>query len=71
MTSHVEQQVQARIAEARNKRQQRRQQRAELDAARIPGLAARHDAKMRRWATEDDDQGSPGVDGDADGGDAA
>lgn len=70
MTSHVEQQVQARIAAARNKRQQWRQQRAELDAARIPGLAARHDAKMRRWAAEVDDQGSPGVDG-GDGGEAA
>ncbi|WP_319054099.1 hypothetical protein [Streptomyces europaeiscabiei] len=54
MTSHVDNAVAARIAAAREKRQQRRQQRAELDAARIPGLAARHDAKMRRWAQEED-----------------
>lgn len=70
MTSYVEQQVQARIAAAKNKRQQRRQQRAELDAARIPGLAARHDAKMRRWATEEDEPGFPGVAEEPDGGDA-
>ena len=55
MTSHVDQQVAAQIAAAKNKRQQRRQQRAELDAARIPGLAARHNAKMRRWRQEDED----------------
>ena len=61
MTSHVDEQVAARIAAAKNKRQQRRQQRAELDAARIPGLAARHNAKLRRWAAEDDEQGFTGI----------
>lgn len=70
MTSHVDEAVAARIAAARDKRQQRRQQRAEFDAARIPGLAARHDAKMRRWATEDDEPGFPGIAGEPDGGDA-
>lgn len=69
MTSYVEEQVQARIAAARNKRQLRRQQRAELDAARIPGLAARHDAKMRRWAAEEGGEpGFPGITEEAGGG---
>jgi hypothetical protein len=57
VTSHVDEQVAARIAAAKNKRQQR----AELDAARIPGLAARHNAKMRRWALEGDEPGFPGI----------
>ncbi|MFK0178574.1 hypothetical protein ACIQVR_21635 [Streptomyces xanthochromogenes] len=48
--SHVEQRVQARIAAAKQKREARRQQRAELAAARERGLEARHAAKMRRWA---------------------
>ena len=53
MTSHVETQIQARIAEAKARRARRRQQRAELDEARAPGLQARHAAKMRRWADEE------------------
>lgn len=48
MTSHVEQQVADRIAEARAKRQQQAQQRAELDDARQAGLAARKTAKLKR-----------------------
>ncbi|HET9383107.1 MAG TPA: hypothetical protein VFP69_20075 [Streptomyces sp.] len=48
MTSHIDAQVQAAIAAVRNKRQQRRQQRAELDASRQAGLAARKAAKLRR-----------------------
>lgn len=53
MTSHVEQQIQARIAAAKRKRALRRKQRQELDANRTYGLDARHAAKMRRWAEED------------------
>ncbi|MFH8799686.1 hypothetical protein ACH4F6_08840 [Streptomyces sp. NPDC017936] len=53
MTSHVDQQVQARIAAAAQKRARRRQRRAELDEARQHGLQARHSAKMRRWADEE------------------
>lgn len=52
VVSHVDQQVQARIAAARAKRDSRRQQRAELDEARTFGLQARMAAKMRRWAEE-------------------
>ncbi|MFD7996284.1 hypothetical protein [Streptomyces mexicanus] len=52
-TSHVDEQVQARIAAARLKREQRQQRRAELDENRAHGLQARHLAKMRRWADED------------------
>lgn len=61
--NYVEEQVQAAIAAAKAKRQQRRQQRAELDEQRVPGLAARHSAKMRRWALEEDDRGFGGDDG--------
>ncbi|WP_167534599.1 hypothetical protein [Streptomyces tendae] len=53
--SHVEITVRARIAAARLKRSKRRQQRAELDENRQHGLEARHTAKMRRWAEEDDE----------------
>ncbi|GAA2441516.1 hypothetical protein [Streptomyces glaucus] len=49
MTSHVDEQIQARITAAKNKRQQR----AELDENRAHGLTARHLAKMARWETED------------------
>lgn len=52
VVSHVDQQVQARIAAARLKRGTRRQQRAELEEAREYGLQARHATKMRRWAEE-------------------
>lgn len=64
MTSHVERQIAARIAAARQKRAQRRRQRAELDEARELGLEARHTVKMRRWAEEDDDPNLPGIPGD-------
>lgn len=47
VVSHVEQQVQARIAAARARRDTRRQQRDELDEARLHGLRARHTAKLR------------------------
>ncbi|MBZ6086589.1 hypothetical protein KVH15_37095 [Streptomyces olivaceus] len=49
-TSHVEQQVQARIQAARVKIQGARQQRDELGAARRRGLAARHANKLWRQA---------------------
>ncbi|MEV6662759.1 hypothetical protein [Streptomyces nigra] len=55
MTSHVDEQIAARIAAARLKRSKRRQQRAELDENRRHGLQARHTAKMRRWAAEEDE----------------
>lgn len=48
MTSHVDEQVAARIAAATNKRQQQRRQRAELDANRQAGLAARKTTKLKR-----------------------
>lgn len=53
VVSHVDEQVQARIAAARVKREARRRQRAELDEARSYGLNNRHAAKMRRWQQED------------------
>lgn len=49
-TSHVEQQVQARIQAARVKIQAARQRRDELSAARRRGLAARHANKLWRQA---------------------
>jgi len=50
--SDVNDSVQARIAEVQRRREKRRQRRAELDAARVHGLTARHAAKMRRWTDE-------------------
>ncbi|MGV9275973.1 hypothetical protein [Streptomyces griseosporeus] len=50
MTSHVEQQVQARIAAARAKADADRQRRQELADARQRGLAARHAQKLRNQA---------------------
>ncbi|MFE7108371.1 hypothetical protein ACFU98_47345 [Streptomyces sp. NPDC057575] len=52
MSSHVEEQVQARIAEARRKDEQKKRRRAELAERRRYGLQARHAAKMRRWSQE-------------------
>lgn len=54
MTSHVEQQVQARIAAARRRTEDMRRQRAELAAARQRGLAQRHAAKLRHLRGADD-----------------
>lgn len=53
MTSHVEEAVQARIAAAKLKDEQRKRRRQELAERRKYGLQARHAAKMRRWARED------------------
>ncbi|WP_205522910.1 hypothetical protein [Streptomyces sp. RLB3-6] len=54
MTSHVEQQVAARIAAARLKAEERRRQRVEFLERRRYGLEARHAAKLRRWDKEGD-----------------
>ncbi|MGW6258624.1 hypothetical protein [Streptomyces sp. NPDC055085] len=48
--SHVEQQVQARIAAARVKIQAAKERRDDLAAARRRGLAHRHAAKLRNLA---------------------
>ena len=48
MTSHVESQVQARIAAARAKTQQQREERAEFARPRAAGLVARKRAKLAR-----------------------
>jgi hypothetical protein len=50
VTSHVEEQIAARIAAAKRKVEQEKQRRAELAAARQAGLARRHAAKLRRLA---------------------
>ncbi|MFD0117664.1 hypothetical protein ACFVZL_19890 [Streptomyces sp. NPDC058320] len=52
MASHVEEQIAARIAEARRKAEAKKRRRAELAEARTHGLASRHAAKMRRWDRE-------------------
>lgn len=52
-TSHVEQQIQARIAAARVKVQAARERRDGLSAARRRGLAARHANKLRRLAVRE------------------
>jgi hypothetical protein len=50
VSSHVEQQIAARIARARAEEERKRQQREELAAARQAGLARRHAQKLRRLA---------------------
>ena len=57
-TSHVEQQVQARIQAARVKVQAAKQRSEDLHAARQRGLARRHAQKLRsqaeaRWKREE------------------
>lgn len=52
MTSHVEQQIAARIARVRAEEERKRQQREELAAARTAGLRRRHAAKLRRQAEQ-------------------
>ncbi len=47
-TSHVEQQVAARIAKARADAERKRKQREELTAARAAGLVQRHRRKIQR-----------------------
>ncbi len=54
MSSHVDEQIQARIAAEAQKRARRRRQRAELDEARQYGLQARHTAKLARWQKDED-----------------
>ncbi|MEV5131665.1 hypothetical protein AB0K87_14455 [Streptomyces sp. NPDC053705] len=51
---NVDDVVQHRIAEARRKAEQRKRQREALAERRRYGLEARHAAKLRRWAAEED-----------------
>ncbi|MET9762063.1 hypothetical protein ABZ016_23905 [Streptomyces sp. NPDC006372] len=53
MSSHVEQQVQARIAAARAKAEADRRRRQEFAEERQHGVAARHAEKLRRQAVND------------------
>jgi hypothetical protein len=48
VTSHVDEQIQARIAAARAKTQQQREERAAFAERRAAGLVARKAAKLRR-----------------------
>ncbi|MER5259744.1 hypothetical protein [Streptomyces sp. NPDC002855] len=48
MTSHVEQQIAARIAAVRARKQQQHEQRAEFDRLRAAGLAVRKRQKLSR-----------------------
>ncbi|WP_328845465.1 hypothetical protein [Streptomyces sp. NBC_00258] len=50
MTSHVEQQIQERIARVRAEEERKRRQREELARRRTAGLARRHAAKLRALA---------------------
>lgn len=54
MTSYVEAKVQARIAAARAKTQQQREERAEFARRRAAGLRARYAAKLARQRGEAD-----------------
>lgn len=48
--SHVEAEIQRRIARARAEAERKRQERAELDQARAAGVARRHAQKLYRQA---------------------
>ncbi|MEU5892522.1 hypothetical protein ABZ835_37635 [Streptomyces sp. NPDC047461] len=50
MTSHVEQQIAARIAVARRRAEEQRKRREELAAAREMGLGFRHAQRLRNFA---------------------
>lgn len=50
MSSHVEQQIQARIARVRAEEERKRQQREELAARRAAGLAKRNARKLYNLA---------------------
>lgn len=50
MTSHVEQQIAARIARVRAEEERKRLEREELARRRATGLAKRHAQKLRRLA---------------------
>ncbi|WP_141658487.1 hypothetical protein [Streptomyces mutabilis] len=52
MPSHVEQQIAARIAAVRARREQQAADRATRSAQRAHGVAARHAAKLRRLAPQ-------------------
>ncbi|MFI5684651.1 hypothetical protein [Streptomyces sp. NPDC051636] len=54
MTSHVEQQIQARIAAVRRRAAEEQRRRQELAEARQHGLAARHAQKLNRQASRTD-----------------
>lgn len=50
MTSHVEAEIERRIAQARREVERKRQQREELARRRTAGLAKRHATKLRHLA---------------------
>ncbi|GGV83870.1 hypothetical protein GCM10010294_60920 [Streptomyces griseoloalbus] len=58
-TSHVEQQIQARITAARIRIQAAKKRRAALTAARRRGLAHRHAQKLRNQAARRDTEQPP------------
>lgn len=55
MSSHVEDQIRARIARVRAEQERKRQQREELAAARARGVARRHAARLKRQAERAND----------------
>ncbi|MGW0626060.1 hypothetical protein [Streptomyces sp. NPDC002758] len=55
MPSHVEQQIAARIAAARDRREQRAADRAAFAERRAHGLTTRHATKLRRLDQADQD----------------
>ncbi|WP_405585329.1 hypothetical protein [Streptomyces sp. NBC_01092] len=50
MTSHIENEIQQRIARVRAEAERKRQERQELARRRAAGLAKRHARKLRRLA---------------------
>jgi hypothetical protein len=52
VSSHVENEIERRIARVRAEAERKRQERAELAARRAAGLARRHAAKLRALGLE-------------------
>ncbi|MFI6856506.1 hypothetical protein [Streptomyces sp. NPDC050416] len=59
MSSHVENEIQARIARVRAEAERKRQEREELARRRAAGLAKRHAQKLRRLAEKGLDLAPP------------
>jgi len=55
MSSHVEDEIQRRIARVRAEAERKRQERAEFAAARTAGLGYRHSARLRNLAGSQQD----------------
>lgn len=59
MSSHVENEIQARVARVRAEAERKRQEREELAEARSAGVARRHAAKLRHLSQNSEEPAMP------------